>query len=69
MLARDDPDTERRTPARVEELARSVQASHAGRSVAEVDAELRRRLAEHALVPQEPAFSELVRAIAAGELP
>ena len=46
---------------------RAVHATHAGRPVAEVDAELRRRFAECPIEPLEPAFSELVQAIAAGE--
>jgi len=69
MILRDEPDAERPAPVRVEELVRAVHASHAGRPVTEVDAELRRRFAEQALAPQEPAFSEVVRAIAASELP
>ena len=69
MILREGADSERRAEARVEELARAVHATHAGRPAAEVDAELRRRFAEHGLVPQEPAFSEVVRAIAVSELP
>jgi len=69
MILRDGPDSEPRAPVRVEELVRAVHATHAGRPVTEVDAELRRRFAGHALAPQEPAFSEVVRAIAASELP
>jgi hypothetical protein len=63
------PDDERRAKEQVEELVRAVQASYTGRPVAEVDAELRRRFAEQAITPQEPAFSEVVRAISEGELP
>jgi hypothetical protein len=68
MISRD-PDSEQRAKARVEELVRAVHATHAGRPVAEVDAELRRQFAAHAITPQEPAFNEVVRAIALGELP
>jgi len=69
MILRGAPDAERPAPVRVEALVRAVHATHAGRPVTEVDAELRRRFAEQALVPQEPAFSEVVRAIAASERP
>jgi hypothetical protein len=62
-------DFERRAKKRVEELVRAVHATHTGRPVAEVDAELRRRFAEHAIRPREPAFGEVVRAIADGEQP
>ena len=63
------PDANQRVKARVEELVRAVHATHVGRPVAEVDDELRRRFAEQAITPQEPAFSEVVRAIALGGLP
>ena len=52
----------------MKKLVRAVQATHAGRPVAEVDGELRRRFAAEGITPQEPAFSELVRSIAGGEL-
>ena len=69
-VVRDGPDFERRAKERVEELVRAVHATHAGRPVTEVDTELRRPFADHAITPQEPAFSEVVRAISAGdELP
>ncbi|HJQ00359.1 MAG TPA: hypothetical protein VJ851_02055 [Jatrophihabitans sp.] len=69
-VVRDGPDFEHRAKERVEGLVRAVHATHAGRPVAEVEAELRRRFADHAITPQEPAFSEVVRAISAGdELP
>jgi hypothetical protein len=69
MILRGGPDFERRGKARRKKLARAVHVTHAGRPVAEVDAELRRRFAAHAITPQEPAFSAAVRAIAAGERP
>lgn len=69
MGLREEPDFGRRATAQVEELVRAVHATHVGRPVAEVDVELRRQFAEHALTPQEPAFSEAVQAISAGELP
>lgn len=62
-------DFERRAKKRVEELVRAVHPTHTGRPVVEVDAELRRRVAEHAITPQEPAFSDVVRAISDGEQP
>ncbi|MFL6162708.1 MAG: hypothetical protein ACJ74U_10820 [Jatrophihabitantaceae bacterium] len=48
---------------------RAVHATHAGRPAAEVNAELRRRFAEQAMEPQEPAFSAAVRAISEGKRP
>lgn len=66
---RDGPASERRARARAKKLMRAVYATHAGRPAAEVDAELRRRFAEEAITPQEPAFSAAVQAIAAGERP
>jgi hypothetical protein len=66
-IFRDDP-AERRAKARAKKLVRAVRATHAGRPVAEVEAELRRRFAAQGITPQEPAFSEAVRAIAGEEL-
>jgi len=67
MISRAAAESEQHAKMRVEDLVRAVHATHAGRPVAEVDAELRRRFAEQAIEPREPAFSELVQAIAAGE--
>jgi recombinational DNA repair ATPase RecF len=63
-ILRDDPDTERRAIDRVVALVYAVHVTHAGRPMAEVDAELRRRFIEDGFTPEEPAFSEVVRAIA-----
>jgi len=68
-ILRERPASERRAKARLKKLVRAVYATHAGRPAPEVEAELRRRLAEQAIEPQEPAFSEIVRALAAGKLP
>jgi hypothetical protein len=53
---------------RVGALVREVEATHAGRPVAEVDAELRRKFEVAGVTPEEPGFTELVTAIARGEL-
>ncbi len=47
-------------------LVYDVHVTHGGRSEAEVGAELRQRFAEHGFTPEEPEFSEVVRAIAQG---
>ena len=45
-------------------LVYAVHATHGGRPVPEVEVELRRQFVEHGFTPEEPAFSEVVRAIA-----
>jgi hypothetical protein len=53
---------------RVRGLVREVTATHAGKPAAEVDAELRRKFADSGMTPEEPGFTEIVAAIARGEL-
>lgn len=53
---------------RVAALVREVDATHAGRSVAEVDAELRRKFEASGVTSEEPGFTEVVTAIARREL-
>jgi predicted ArsR family transcriptional regulator len=53
---------------RVRALVREVNETHAGKPVAEVDAELRRKFEESGVTPEEPGFTETVTAIARGEL-
>lgn len=54
--------------ARVGALVREVEATQAGRPAAEVDAELRRKFEAAGVTPEEPGFTEVVTAIARGEL-
>ena len=63
-ILRDDRGSEQRPIDRVVELVYAVHTTHAGRPTAEVEAELRRQFVEHGFTPEEPAFSEVVRAIA-----
>jgi glyceraldehyde-3-phosphate dehydrogenase/erythrose-4-phosphate dehydrogenase len=54
---------------RVRAIAREVNATHAGRPVDEVDAELRGRLETAGVSsPTQPGFTQLVQAISRGEL-
>jgi hypothetical protein len=53
---------------RVRALVQEVNATHAGRPTAEVDAELRRRFEASGVTPEEPGFTKAVRAIARGKL-
>jgi hypothetical protein len=69
QLLRDDQGIDRPPEVRVEALVHAVNATHAGLPVAEVDAELRRRFAEHGFTPVEAAFAEVVRSISQSELP
>ena len=62
-VLRDEPDFEQRRIDRVVALVYAVHASHAGQPVPEVDAELRGQFVEAGFTPEEPAFSEIVRAI------
>jgi hypothetical protein len=66
-IFREDPESEMRAIDRVVALVYDVHATHAGRPVAEVDAVLRRQFVEHGFTPEEPAFSEVVQAIARSE--
>lgn len=63
-ILRDDSDSEQRAIDLVVALAYAVHTTHAGRPEAEVAAELRRQFVNHGFTPEEPAFSEVVRAIA-----
>ena len=53
---------------RVAALVREVDATHAGRPAAEVGAELHRKFEVNGVTPEEPGFTEVVTAIARGEL-
>jgi hypothetical protein len=53
---------------RVRTIAREVNATHGGRAIDEVDAELRSRFAAAGVSPAEPGFTELVQAISRGEV-
>jgi hypothetical protein len=68
-ILREDSESKQRAIDRVVALVYDVHATHAGRPVAEVDAELRRQFVEHGFTPEEPAFSEVVQAIAQSDLP
>jgi hypothetical protein len=70
IILRDEPDfVEQRPIDRVVALVYAVHTTHAGQPVAEVDAELRRQFVEAGFTPEEPAFSEVVRAIAQSDPP
>jgi hypothetical protein len=68
-ILRDEPNVEPRPIDRVVALVYAVHTTHAGRPVAEVDAELRRQFVEAGFTPEEPAFSEVVQAIAQSDRP
>lgn len=53
---------------RLRAVVREVNKTHAGRTTAEVDAELRRKFEEIGVTPEEPGFTETVTAIARGDL-
>lgn len=63
-ILNEDPDSEQRPIDRVVALVYAVHMTHAGRPEAEVAAELWRQFVNHGFTPEEPAFSEVVRAIA-----
>jgi hypothetical protein len=68
-ILRDEQEFEQRAMDRLVNLVYDVHATHAGRPVAEVDAELRRQFTEHGFTPEEPAFAQVVRAIAQSDPP
>ncbi len=63
-ILRKDSDSEDRPVDRVAALVYAVHATHGDRPEAEIAAELRRQFVNHGFTPEEPEFSEVVRAIA-----
>ena len=63
-ILRKGSESKQRPVDRVAALVYAVHATHGGRPEAEIATELRRQFVSHGFTPEEPAFSEVVRAIA-----
>lgn len=53
---------------RIRSIVRSVNTSHAGMPVGDVDSAMRAKFAEGGIEPKEPDFTEIVEAISRGEM-